>query len=276
MKHIGEKIYSGSVPEHIREKQREEEKRKKFSTQETKREPSPQLEYIGSKIFSGAAHRSPVQKTPQEKRAETKTTLRKPFRKTSQNDTYGKLQVILGDVLAEYGSVMSDPTIVVTMPTINDSNVPVTQEFEEVLFEALEVQDDIMSQNADMISSRYHHTLINTLYDKWDKALSFARETGMTGLDDRERRRAQTALNNIMSPLNENELKRNLELLERILSRVVYIDEHTGEKKNLDVRSILGKKEFSELVHGKMLELEQAHHHDDILIDLHADNKQKV
>ena len=47
--------------------------------------------------------------------------------------SYGKLQDIMNDVLAEFGQVASDQTIVVTMPAINDPNVPKTQEFNSVL-----------------------------------------------------------------------------------------------------------------------------------------------
>ena len=51
-------------------------------------------------------------------------------------------------------------------------------------------------------------------------------------------------------------MKRNLELLENILSRVTYVNEETGKVKNLNVSDVLGKKEFVELIEEKKLAIE--------------------
>lgn len=170
--------------------------------------------------------------------------------------SYGKLQDIMGDVLSEYGQISSDQTVIVTMPAINDNNVPKTAEFNKVLFEVLPLIDIINAQPADKESSEYDEKLIQKFSDTWLDALEFAKSTGLSGLSDTERRRAQAALNNVMSPTNEHEMKRNLELLENILSRVTYVNEETGKVKNLNVRDVLGKKEFVELIEGKKLAIE--------------------
>lgn len=170
--------------------------------------------------------------------------------------SYGKLQDIMGDVLSEYAQISSDTTVVVTMPAINDINVPKTAEFNEVLFEVLPLVDTINSYPRDKESSEHDEKLIQKLSDTWLEALEFARQTGLSGLTDTERRRAQAALNNVMSPTNEHEMKRNLELLENILSRVTYIDETTGNVNKLNVSEVLGKKEFVELISNKRLAIE--------------------
>lgn len=170
--------------------------------------------------------------------------------------SYGKLQDIMGDVLSEYGQISSDQTVIVTMPAINDNNVPKTAEFNKVLFEVLPLIDTINAQPADKESSEHDEKLIQKFSDTWLDALEFAKSTGLSGLSETERRRAQAALNNVMSPTNEHEMKRNLELLENILSRVTYVNEETGKVKNLNVRDVLGKKEFVELIEGKKLAIE--------------------
>ena len=170
--------------------------------------------------------------------------------------SYGKLQDIMGDVLSEYGQISSDQTVIVTMPAINDNNVPKTAEFNKVLFEVLPLIDTINAQPADKESSEHDEKLIQKFSDTWLDALEFAKSTGLSGLSETERRRAQAALNNVMSPTNEHEMKRNLELLENILSRVTYVNEEPGKVKNLNVRDVLGKKEFVELIEGKKLAIE--------------------
>lgn len=170
--------------------------------------------------------------------------------------SYGKLQDIMNDVLAEFGQVASDQTIVVTMPAINDPNVPKTQEFNSVLSQVLPLVDTINAQRRDKESSENDEELIQRFADTWMDALEFAKSTGMSGLTDTERRRAQSALNNVMSPVNEHEMIRSLELLESILSRVTYVDEKTGKVNHLDVREVLGRKEFVELVEKKRLAIE--------------------
>ena len=210
---------------------------------------------------SDVASRMPVEsKDPEQVRVSVGVTEHypnphpKPERKPRLS--YGKLQDIMGDVLSEYGQVSSDQTVVVTMPAINDPNVPKTAEFNNVFFEVLPLVDSINAQPRDKESSEYDEKIIKKLSETWMDALEFAKLTGLSGLTDTERRRAQSALNNVMSPTNEHEMKRNLELLESILSRVTYVNEKTGKVKHLNVQEVLGRKEFVELIENKRLAIE--------------------
>lgn len=147
---------------------------------------------------------------------------------------YRDLQERVGKVYADYAQTESDPRIVITMPTIKDTNAPATKKFYKAFDNITPHYNDIINSNPDTVARKKHIRLVEDLEKSWENAINTAHDIGLNGLGEKDKDRAYKLLNRIMYPSNEHELEVDKIALARILNKVVYQDGFSKKKLNTD------------------------------------------